>query len=88
MNDGHGHYVIGYNAQVAVDSESTFIAASVVTSDANDMGQMPAVMDAIKEVAGEYPVEVVADSGYDSSPNHQALVERQVISYIRPRSST
>jgi len=86
MNDGHGHYVIGYNAQVAVDSESTFIAASVVTSDANDMGQMPAVMDAIKDVAGEYPVEVVADSGYDSSPNHQALVERQVISYIRPRS--
>lgn len=80
----HG-YVLGYNAQVAVDADSTYVVATVMSSNAADNDQLAEVMEEAKRTTGEYPSEVVADGGYDGGLNYQALEERGVVSYIHPR---
>lgn len=86
MLDGRKNFVVGYNAQVAVDSGSTFIVGAVLSNSANDSAQMSEVLDSVKDISSAFPEEVVADSGYDSSENFEALDERGVISYVQPRA--
>ena len=84
MMNGKGQFVTGYNAQVAVDMQSTFIAGQCVSNAATDQNQMEPVLDAIEKEQGELPSEVVMDAGYDSSHNHDTLENRGVTGYIHP----
>jgi transposase len=87
MKDGHGGFVTGYNAQVAVDTESTFIAGCTVTDEKNDERVLGEVLEAVRSQSGDLPSSVVADTGYDASENHQALSSHRVTGYLKPQES-
>ena len=81
-----GTIIRGYNAQVAVDMEGDgLILASHVSSQANDAAQMETVVQNLK-AADVQPETIVADAGYDSAPNHQALKDASVTSFVSPRA--
>lgn len=85
MTDGHGMFLTGYNAQVAVDTGSTFVAGCSLSNEANDFGQMEPVLSAVKSQSAVELTQVVADSGFDSSPNHEAVQAHGAEGFIRPR---
>ncbi len=81
-----GTIIRGYNAQVAVDMDGDgLILASHVSPLANDTAQMETVVQNLK-AADVQPETIVADAGYDSAPNHQALKDASVTSFVSPRA--
>jgi macrodomain Ter protein organizer (MatP/YcbG family) len=58
--------VVGYNVQVAVDTEHHLIVAHEVTNDGSDRAQLANIADRAKEVLGVDELEAVADRGYYS----------------------
>lgn len=71
MPDGanKGSFVQGYNAQIAVDSESQVIVAAEITQDTNDKKQLLPMLAQIAANLGRKPEKVSADTGYFSEPN-------------------
>ena len=66
-------FVLGYNAQVAVDlSDGTVVGVAVLPNE-NDFASALPVMEAMKRQLGELPDTVVADSGYDAPEQIAAL---------------
>ncbi len=78
-------WVIGYNLQVAADMKSGMIVGYVATNSENDMNQMPDVLAAVERQSGQLPEQAVADRGYDTPRNTQAVYESGVKPFI-PRS--
>jgi transposase len=64
-----------YNAQVAVAVGSQFIVAADVVNAANDKQQLQPMVEQVLANVGE-PDGVIADSGYFSAANVQALEQR------------
>lgn len=63
----HGHHVVGYNVQGAVDAQHHLLVTTEVTNSAADQGQLaPLAQAAQAEMPGDKP-EVVADGGYYKS---------------------
>src|SRR6476619_758058 len=73
---GRGSGVVGYNVQVAVDTEHHLIVTHEVTNDGSDRAQLGNIACRAKEVLGVDELEAVADRGYYSSEEiltcHQA----------------
>ena len=73
---GRGSGVVGYNVQVAVDTEHHLIVTHEVTNDGSDRAQLANVACQAKEVLNVDELEAVADRGYYSSEQilacHQA----------------
>src|SRR5262252_3051720 len=73
---GRGSGVVGYNVQVAVDTEHHLIVTHEVTNDGSDRAQLANVASQAKEVLGVDELEAVADRGYYSGEEiltcHQA----------------
>jgi transposase len=71
MPDGgnKGSFVQGYNAQIAVDSESQVIVAAEVTQETNDKKQLLPMLAQIVVNLDQKPEKVSADTGYFSEPN-------------------
>src|SRR2546430_1587854 len=63
---GRGSGVVGYNVQVAVDTEHHLIIAHEVTNDGSDRAQLANIASQAKEVLGVDELEAVADRGYYS----------------------
>jgi transposase len=81
-----GTIIRGYNAQVAVDMEGDgLILACHVSNHANDAAEMHTVVENLK-AADVLPETIVADAGYDSAPNHQALKDASVTGFVSPRA--
>lgn len=69
MKMKEGYCAAGYNAQIAVDTQSNLITAALIADSSIDSHQMlPVVQAALQNSAGAVEV-VVADAGYDN--NHQ-----------------
>src|ERR1700749_3024910 len=64
---GRGSGVVGYNVQVAVDTEHHLIVAHEVTNSGSDRAQLGNIACRAKEVLGVDELEAVADRGYYSS---------------------
>src|SRR2546429_2315515 len=64
---GRGSGVVGYNVQVAVDTEHHLIITHEVTNDSSDRAQLANIASQAKEVLGVDELEAVADRGYYSS---------------------
>jgi len=64
---GKAGFLLGYNLQACVDMESGVVLAARVNTTGSDRGQLAAMLEEAKDVLGEFPGEVVADRGYDSS---------------------
>jgi hypothetical protein len=71
MPDGgnKGSFVQGYNAQIAVDSESQVIVAAEITQETNDKKQLIPMIAQIVTNLDQKPKQVSADAGYFSEPN-------------------
>ena len=65
---GRGSGVVGYNVQVAVDTEHHLIITHEVTNSGSDRAQLANVGTQAKDVLGVDKLEAVADRGYFSGP--------------------
>lgn len=63
---GRGSGVVGYNVQVAVDTEHHLIVTHEVTNSGSDRAQLANVASQAKDVLGVDKLEAVADRGYFS----------------------
>ena len=60
---GRGSGVVGYNVQVAVDTENHLIVAHEVTNTGTDRAQLANMASQAKEVLGAEHLDAVADRG-------------------------
>jgi len=63
---GRGSGAVGYNVQVAVDTDHHLIIAHEVTSTGSDRAQLANIASRAKDVLGVDKLEAVADRGYYS----------------------
>lgn len=78
----HRGYEQCYNAQLAVDGESHLIVATGMTQNAGDQGELVAMVEAIESGTGQRPQRLLADAGYKSEANFQALEDVGIDGYI------
>ena len=84
---GRGSGVVGYNVQVAVDTEHHLIVTHEVTNTGSDRSQLCKVATQAKEVLGADHLDVVADRGYFNSPEILAC-EQANITVTLPKPMT
>ena len=84
---GRGSGVVGYNVQVAVDTEHHLIVAHEVTHTGSDRSQLANIASQAKEVLGAEHLDAVADRGYFSSPEILAC-EQANITVTLPKPMT
>src|SRR6202522_1613201 len=65
-------FIQGYNAQLAVSVDSGLIVAAEVVRDASDRRQLQPMVDQVIAQVG-VPTHVLADTGYENSPQMQAI---------------
>src|SRR5215510_296429 len=84
---GRGSGVVGYNVQVAVDTEHHLIVTHEVTNIGSDRSQLAKVASQAKAVLGTDRLDVVADRGYFNSPEILAC-EQADITVTLPKPMT
>jgi transposase len=67
----------GYNAQAAVEPSLQLIVGQTVTAASNDKQQLAPMLEVMERQSGQRPAEVLADSGYCSEKNLEALESAQ-----------
>ena len=84
---GRGTAVVGYNVQVAVDTDHHLIVTHEVTNDGTDRAQLGGMAIKAKAVLGAERLDVVADRGYFSG--EQILASEQAgITVTLPKPMT
>jgi hypothetical protein len=76
---GRGSGVVGYNVQVAVDTEHHLIVTHEVTNSSSDRAQLANMARQAKAVLKTETLEAVADRGYFSSPEILACHEAGIV---------
>ena len=71
-----------YNAQVAVDAEHQLVVATELTANASDQGELPVLLDAVKETFDAQPATVLADAGYCNERDLTDLEKRGIDGYV------
>ena len=64
---GRGSGVVGYNVQVAVDTEHHLIVTHEVTNTGSDRSQLAKVASQTKDMFADDHLDAVADRGYFDS---------------------
>jgi transposase len=84
---GRGSGVVGYNVQVAVDTEHHLIVTHQVTNSGSDRAQLANIASQAKAVLGVDKLEAVADRGYFSGEQILAC-DRADIAVTLPKPMT
>ena len=84
---GRGSGVVGYNVQVAVETEHHLIVAHEVTNSGSDRAQLANMANKAKDVLGCDTLEAVADRGYYSGDEILAC-ERSDVTVTLPKPMT
>jgi transposase len=84
---GRGSGVVGYNVQVAVDTEHHLIVTHEVTNTGSDRAQLANIASQAKDVLGVDHLDAVADRGYFSSTEILAC-EQADITVTLPKPMT
>src|SRR5437764_2824355 len=84
---GRGSGVVGYNVQVAVDTEHHLIVTHEVTNTGSDRSQLANIALHAKDVLGADRLDVMADRGYFNSPEILAC-EQADITVTLPKPMT
>ena len=71
-----------YNAQVTVDAEHQLVVATDLTANASDQGELPVLLDAVKETFAAQQETVLADAGYCNERDLTDLEERGIDGYV------
>ena len=74
-------FIQGYNPQLAVDEKVQVIVAQQVTVGP-DVKEMVSLVEQIEANLGEAPEAILADAGYYSEANDEAMFEKGVDAYI------
>ena len=77
-----GHYIQGYNCQLAVDSDHQVIVATGVINQAPDVEHLDPMLQRIALMAGALPDAMTADAGYWSEDNAGFCAEQGIDAYI------
>jgi hypothetical protein len=75
---GRGSGVVGYNVQIAVDTERHLIVTHEVTNSGSDRAQLANMAKQAKAVLQTDALEAVADRGYFNSPEILACHEADI----------
>src|SRR5216110_517506 len=75
---GRGSGVVGYNVQVAVDTEHHLIITHEVTNTGSDRSQLAKVASQAKDILGADHLDAVADRGYFNSPEILACEQADI----------
>lgn len=75
MKRSGGGFDPAYNAQTAVDDARHIIVAAELVNCAADAGELPAMLQAVKDNLGAYPQQTLADAGYRSEAVFEALAD-------------
>jgi Transposase DDE domain len=85
---GRGSGVVGYNVQVAVDTQHHLIITHEVTNTGSDRSQLANIASQAKDVLGADHLDVVADRGYFSSTEILACEEADItVTLPKPMTS-
>jgi len=85
---GRGSGVVGYNVQVAVDTENHLIVAHEVTNIGTDRAQLANMASQAKEALGAEHLDAVADRGYFNSPEILACKQADItVTLPKPMTS-
>ena len=76
---GRGSGVVGYNVQVAVDTEHHLIVAHEVTNSGSDRSQLANMAKQAKAILQAEELAAVADRGYFNSPEILECAEAGII---------
>jgi NACalpha-BTF3-like transcription factor len=88
VTSGRGSGVVGYNVQVAVDTEHHLIVTHEVTNTGSDRSQLAEVASQAKEVLGADDLDVVADRGYFNSTEILACAQADItVTLPKPMTS-
>ena len=68
-----GGFDPAYNAQTAVDETAHIIVAAELINNASDAGELPTMLQAVKDNLGRLPEQALADTGYKSEAVFEAL---------------
>jgi transposase len=74
-------FVLGYTAEIAV-SDDHLIVAQRVGQQANDNASVVPMVELVEQQCGQQPEQLVADSGYFSVDNLEALEARQIDAWL------
>ncbi|MFM7677037.1 MAG: transposase [Synechococcus sp.] len=77
-----GHYIQGYNCQLAVDSDHQVIVALGVSNQAPDVEHLAPMLQRIAATAGALPAVMTADAGYWSEDNAELCADQGIDAYI------
>jgi transposase len=85
---GRGSGVVGYNVQIAVDTEHHLIVTHEVTNDGSDRAQLANIACRAKEVLAVNELQAVADRGYYSGAEILACHEAGIaVTLPKPKTS-
>ena len=84
---GRGSGVVGYNVQIAVDTQHHLIVTHEVTNTGSDRSQLAKMASQAKEVLDAEHLDVVADRGYFNGPEILAC-EQADITVTLPKPMT
>jgi transposase len=85
---GRGSGVVGYNVQIAVDTEHHLIVTHEVTNTGSDRSQLAKMASQAKEVLHADRLDVVADRGYFNSPEILACDQADItVTLPKPMTS-
>ena len=85
---GRGSGVVGYNVQIAVETENHLIVHHEVTNVGSDRAQLASTATAAKEVLGVEKLEAVADRGYFNGAEIKACDDADItVTLPKPMTS-
>jgi transposase len=85
---GRGSGIVGYNVQVAVDTQHHLIVTHEVTNSGSDRSQLANIAMQAKEVLGTEHLDAVADRGYYNSTEIKACDDADVtVTLPKPMTS-
>ena len=85
---GRGSGVVGYNVQIAVDTEHHLIVTHEVTNTGSDRSQLAKMARQAKDVLHADHLDVVADRGYFNSPEILACQQADItVTLPKPMTS-
>jgi hypothetical protein len=73
MKRAGGGFDAGYNAQTAVDDAAHIIVAAELTNCGSDAGELPTMLQAVKDNLGALPKQALADTGYKAEAVFEQL---------------
>jgi transposase len=75
MKRAGGGFDASYNAQTAVDDAAHIIVAAELTNNASDAGELPTMLQAVKNNLDALPAQALADTGYKAEAVFEALAD-------------